>query len=167
MNSAAYLSYCQVPTGIWEIFSTRKACCNSNFPYSEYCDADPEGEAPTKHPTIAMPEDDLYEVIPIKFDINGLPNDISMRELKNEMKSVLKRILLRLTDAISGLKVTEVEERVVATRRGRMLVNALRRLRDETIYFNVYVVRDDDKKFGPLIIQEIRDSYNEVLEQIQ
>jgi len=37
-----------------------------------------------------------------------------------------------------------------------------------TLYFNVYVVRDDEgTKFGPLIIEEIRNSYNEVLDQIQ
>lgn len=36
-----------------------------------------------------------------------------------------------------------------------------------SLYFNVHVIRDDRKRFGPIIIQEIRDSYGEVMEQIQ
>ena len=153
---------------------------------------------PTKHPTIAAPEEDDYEVIPIKFDVMGLPDGISMRELKDEMTVVLKRILLRLADKIDGLRVTQIEEKVVMNRRRRderdlqqqtlndnnKAVRGMemmeypqqqREVLDErelsqtvTLYFNVYVVRDDEgTKFGPLIIEEIRNSYNEVLDQIQ
>mmetsp|Transcript_3002 Transcript_3002/g.5524 ORF Transcript_3002/g.5524 Transcript_3002/m.5524 type:complete len:271 (-) Transcript_3002:160-972(-) len=155
-----------VPLGLWEIYSTEKACCNTNFAYSEFCDvrADSEG-APTKHPTILAPEDDDFEVVPIKFDVAGLPDSISMRDLKDEMKNVLTRILLRLADRIPGLRITEIEEKVVLNRN---LLKTLRSLKkDVTLYFNVHVVRDDDKKFGPLIIAELRDSYDEVLDQIQ
>eukprot|EP00579_Thalassiosira_antarctica_P009147 CAMPEP_0201901826 /NCGR_PEP_ID=MMETSP0902-20130614/54634_1 /ASSEMBLY_ACC=CAM_ASM_000551 /TAXON_ID=420261 /ORGANISM="Thalassiosira antarctica, Strain CCMP982" /LENGTH=679 /DNA_ID=CAMNT_0048435801 /DNA_START=52 /DNA_END=2092 /DNA_ORIENTATION=- len=154
-----------VPLGLWEIYSTRKACCNTNFAYSEYCDIKTGSTGPTKHPTIIAPDDDDFEVVPIKFDVAGLPDSISMRDLKDEMKTVLKRILLRLADRIPGLRITEIEEKVVLNRN---LLKALRSLkRDVTLYFNVHVVRDDDKKFGPLIIAELRDSYSEVLDQIQ
>ena len=130
------------------------------------------GGAPTKHPTIEAPEDDLYEVVPIKFDVMGLPDEISMRELKDEMTIVLKRILLRLADRIEGMKVSEVEERVVVTRN---LGNRRKKVRqrhrdlkqDVTLYYNVYVLRDENIKFGPLIIRDIRDNYGEVLEQVQ
>mmetsp|Transcript_3683 Transcript_3683/g.6665 ORF Transcript_3683/g.6665 Transcript_3683/m.6665 type:complete len:640 (-) Transcript_3683:38-1957(-) len=155
-----------VPLGLWEIYSTEKACCNTNFAYSEFCGvrADSEG-MPTKYPTILAPEDDDFEVVPIKFDVAGLPDSISMRDLKDEMKTVLKRILLRLADRIPGLRITEIEEKVVLNRN---LLKTLRSLKkDVTLYFNVHVVRDDDKKFGPLIIAELRDSYSEVLDQIQ
>ena len=125
-------------------------------------------EPPTKHPTIAAPPDDDFEVVPIKFDVGGLPCEIRMRDLKDEMKTVLKRILLRLADRIEGLKISNVEEKVVLSR------NLLRALQEECVgkqdvalYYNVHVVRDDDKQFGPLIIAEIRDSYGEVLEQVQ
>lgn len=95
---------------------------------------------------------------------------------------VLKRILLRLADRIEGLKISGVEEKTVVQRdRGRDLMLLRRKLvgsshqqhqqralaQDVTFYYNVNVVRDETKKFGPLIIQEIRDSYNEVLSQIQ
>ena len=155
-----------MPLGLWEIYITKKACCNTNFAYSEFCDvrADSEG-VPTKHPTILAPEDDDVEIVPIKFDVMGLPDSISMRDLKDEMTTVLKRILLRLADRIPGLRIMEIEEKVVLNRN---LLKALRSLkRDVTLYFNVHVVRDDDKKFGPLIIAELRDSYDEVLDQIQ
>eukprot|EP00571_Detonula_confervacea_P012358 CAMPEP_0172303322 /NCGR_PEP_ID=MMETSP1058-20130122/4864_1 /TAXON_ID=83371 /ORGANISM="Detonula confervacea, Strain CCMP 353" /LENGTH=477 /DNA_ID=CAMNT_0013014077 /DNA_START=29 /DNA_END=1458 /DNA_ORIENTATION=+ len=154
---------------VWDVYSTRDACCNSNFPYSDTCVEDPneEGGPPTKHPTIDAPEDDDYEVVAIKFDIKGLPDGISMRKLKDETTTVMKRILIRMQDSITGLKISNVEEKVVLTRN---LVKTLRERAletDVTLYYNVYIVRDDDKKFGPLIIQEIRDSYSEVLEQIQ
>ena len=176
---------------MWEIFNTRSACCNSKFPYSDICDVSAGEEGPpTKHPTIQSPEDDVYEVVPIKFDVMGLPDDISMRELKDEMTVVLKRILLRLAEKIEGLKVTEVEERVVLQRNllkkmvrdnhnDSLLKNEDREVigqqhhtqrelkQDVTLYFNVYVLREEDRKFGPLIIQYIQSNYGEVLEQVQ
>ena len=98
----------------------------------------------------------------------GLPDDIKLRLLKDEMTTVLKRILLRLADRIPGLKISEIEEKIVLTRN---LLRALRQQRelqqDFSLYFNVYVIRDEKKNFGPLIIQEIRDSYDEVMQQIQ
>ena len=190
-----------VPLELWDIYNTKLACCNFNFPYSNVCKSNINDEfssEPTKHPTIAAPEEDDYEVIPIKFDVMGLPDGISMRELKDEMTVVLKRILLRLADKIDGLRVTQIEEKVVMNRRRRderdlqqqtlndnnRAVRGMemmeypqqqREVLDErelsqtvTLYFNVYVVRDDEgTKFGPLIIEEIRNSYNEVLDQIQ
>jgi len=92
-----------------------------------------------------------------------------MRDLKDEMTTVLKRILLRLADSINGLKISSVEEKVVLSRRLEKLIRlrALQETKDVTLYFNVKVVRDDDRKFGPLIINEIRDSYDEVLDQVQ
>ena len=85
------------------------------------------------------------------------------------LTTVLKRILLRLADSINGLKISSVEEKVVLSRRLEKLIRlrALQETKDVTLYFNVKVVRDDDRKFGPLIINEIRDSYDEVLDQVQ
>jgi len=158
-----------VPVGRWEIYNTRTACCNTNYAYSTTCDVKPQETAPTKHPTISPPEDDGFETIPIKFDVAGLPMEVRMRDLKDEMTTVLKRILLRLADSINGLKISSVEEKVVLSRRLEKLIRlrALQETKDVTLYFNVKVVRDDDRKFGPLIINEIRDSYDEVLDQVQ
>lgn len=158
----------EVPLELWTIYNTREACCNINHPYSDVCKAKAEEGPPTKNPTISRPEEDMFEVVPIKFDVMGLPDNLSMRELKDEMTIVLKRILLRLADRIKGMKVSNVEEKVVVQ---RDLLRKLMRMRglekDVTLYYNVYVIRDDKKKFGPLIIQAIRDSYSEVIEQVQ
>ena len=100
---------------------------------------------------------------------------------------VLKRILVRLSEKIEGLKVSSFEERVVDDRDRRGLMQKIllpfsQQLRDNTreeahhhrtlekdlsLYYNVYVTRDENRKFGPLITSEMRKSYGEVLEQIQ
>ena len=159
-----------MPLGLWQIYNTKTACCNTNYAYSTVCDIALASTQPTKHPTIGAPEDDVFEVIPIKFDVMGLPDDIKMRELRDEMTTVLKRILIRLADRISDLKISEVEERMAPRRNTRNLlrVATTRELEQNvSLYFNVHVIRDDRKRFGPIIIQEIRDSYGEVMDQIQ
>jgi len=88
-----------------------------------------------------------------------------MRVLKNEMVTVLKRILLRLSQNIPGLKISNIEELVTFNRNLEKALRALKK--DVTLYFDVYVVRVEGKEFGPLIIAEIRDSYEQVLDQIQ
>ena len=101
--------------------------------------------------------------MPIQFSVSGVSNyELSIQEITDEMESVLKRILLRLAERIDGLKVMKVESVVSSSL-------DLRRLLEEEIilYFHVYVVRSDEKKFGPYIIQGIRDSYNEVISEIQ
>mmetsp|Transcript_21705 Transcript_21705/g.45857 ORF Transcript_21705/g.45857 Transcript_21705/m.45857 type:complete len:724 (-) Transcript_21705:324-2495(-) len=217
----------EVPPDTWEIYNTKKACCSINFIYSSICDP-PLPEPPTTHPTIAVPDND-FEIIPIKFDFMGLPDDISMRELKDEMKIVLKRILLRLAKRIEGLRISNVEETLPPRRRrnkqrqrellrqgagraddshendariGATNFNSKKRknrrtttaittntnknnegtqqyrhdasssnsrvlARDVSIYFNVYVFRVEGKKFSQLIILEMRQSYEEVIDQIR
>ena len=118
-------------------------------------------EAPTKYPTIRAPDDDDWEIVPIEFQVGGLPTDIRMRELKDEMKIVLQRILVRLADRIEDLKISKIEEKFVPKRSRNMQAT-----NDVVLLFNVFVVRSDKKKFGPIIIQELRDNYGEVREQM-
>ena len=118
-------------------------------------------EPPTKYPTISAPEEEPYEIVPIEFQVGGLPADIKMRELKDEMKIVLQRILVRLADRIEDLKISKIEEKFVPKRSRNMQAT-----KDVVLLFNVFVVRSDKKKFGPIIIQELRDNYGEVREQM-
>jgi hypothetical protein len=101
--------------------------------------------------------------VPIQFSVSGVSNyKLSIQEITDEMEIVLKRILLRLAERIDGLKVMKVESIVSSS------LNLRRLLEEEVVlYFHVYVVRSDEKKFGPYIIQGIRDSYNEVISEIQ
>lgn len=158
----------KVPYGTWGIFNTKKACCNSNFAYSSMCDIKPATEPPTKHPTIYQVENDDYEVIPLKFVVMGLPDGVETSNLNNQTTTVLKRILLRLADRITDLKVSSVEEKAtLGNNRNLLLLRICELEQTVTMYYNVYVIRDERKKFGPIIIQEIRDSYGEVMDQIQ
>ena len=120
----------------------------------------PLTESPSKHPTIVVPEDEP-EIVPIRFDVNGLPqNDaISMELLRKELRLVTTRVILQLAKSIQGLKILKVEERT-----GGITNNSFG---GKSMYFNIYVIRDEKKKFAPLIVQAIWDSHAEVVEQIQ
>ncbi len=123
---------------------------------------------PTKQPTIALEEGDDFVNVPIKFIVLGVPDDISINELKSEMLSVLKRILMRLAKGIDELKVTNVEEKVVLSRHLLWKLLRSRALeQDVEAYFDVTVRRHDDILFAPIIIEGIRDSYDDVISQIQ
>jgi hypothetical protein len=122
----------------------------------------PETSSPSKYPTIALIEDD-EEIIPIQFSVSGITNTVSIDDINDEMEIALKRILLRVAENIDGLKIIKVEAIVSP-------LSKLRRVLEEEqliLYFHVYVVRSDEKKFGPYIIQGIRDSYEEVFSEIQ
>ena len=152
----------QVPADLWTIYNTREACCATNFPFSDICDP-VEPDPPTKYPTIALDDDDHDEIIPLRVKFTGLPDNISISKLKEELESVLKRILLRLAEKVDGLKILSLEERVVSSLRN--LHRALSS--EEILYYNVHVLRVEGAKFGPKIIVEVRDSYDEILSQIQ
>ena len=115
-------------------------------------------ESPSKHPTINVPEDEP-EIVPIRFDVFGLSQDaISMELLRKELKLVTTRVILRLAESIQGLKISKVEERA-----GGITDNSDG---GKSMYFNIYAIRDENKKFAPLIVQAIRDSHAEVVQQI-
>lgn len=157
-----------VPIDLWTIYSTREACCASNFPFSDVCDpVDLNEDPPTKHPTIALPEDDYDEIIPLRVQFTGLPENISMSKLKEELVTVLKRILLRLAEKVDGLKILSLEERVESSLLNRRSSRRARALSsEEFLYYNVQVLRVEGSKFGPAIISTIRDYYDEMLSQI-
>lgn len=83
------------------------------------------------------------------------------------MEIVLKRIILRVAEKIDGMKVTKVEAAKLSLNLRRHLGRKRSLAKEVTQYFLVYVVRDDEKLFGPYIINEIRDSYDDLLTQIQ
>lgn len=99
------------------------------------------------------------EVIPIKIDITGLPDDVQMEFLKDEVQSILQRVLLRLADIIPGLTIVRVE-----SNKPEQTIRAL--AKSVTLYYNVNVLKDERKEFGPIIINELREVYDNMLGQI-
>jgi hypothetical protein len=112
-------------------------------------------------------EDDDEEIVSIQFIASDVPDNIPTDSIEKEMEIVLKRIILRLANKIDGMKVTKVEAAKLSLNLRRQLVRQRSLASEVTRYFHVHVIRDDDKQFGPYIINEIRDSYDDVLTQIQ
>ncbi|KAL7534234.1 hypothetical protein ACHAXR_005751 [Thalassiosira sp. AJA248-18] len=99
--------------------------------------------------------DDDFEVVFIKFEVKGLP-DGEAEAIKAEMTTILNRILLRIEGMIPGMIVYSVEE-------NKSVNDNLVRGVDATMYYNMNILRDDYKDFNTAIIQELRDSYNDIL----
>lgn len=83
-----------------------------------------------------------------------------MEVLADEVEQVLRRALVHnLAERIPGLKVTDVKQRAAAElTAGRA-----------QFHYDVTVLRHPDrgKRFGPLIISELRNAYEDVIEDIE
>lgn len=167
-----------VPKGIWEVYNSEETCCKSEFAFNLGANCyDPalSLSSPTKYPTISLDEYDEYEVIPLRFDISGLPNNVQIPKLRQDMKVVLRRILVRLSEQIDGLKITNIEERgspannrLLALRTQQLSSQERALLKDVSLFYNVHVVRSEDgTRFGPLIVSYMRDNFDEVMDEIQ
>lgn len=159
-------------------------CCDVHHPYSTSCNP-PEvpDTPPTKQPTLDAPDvlnnsppskqttptvfyDSEYEMVPIKFSVSGMPDVVNMRELKAEMLLVLKRVLTDLMEKVQDLKITNVEENLLLTMMPQNRRNAAQN-GDYDVYYDVTVVRQPNKKFGPIIIAGLRDSYDVIIQEIE
>ena len=216
ISYANWYNNMQVPQGVWSIYKSRSECCESSFPHLppgiNKCNPNPRTYSPTKHPTINRPEGDDYEIVPIQFNLRGLPKDVALDEIHEEMIIVLKRILLRLSDKIEGLKVSDVvqaqysknrrrdssirqllrsaiedqQDKKVSFQKTRLLrqnqryehddiiknpnissSSSSRKLKNVSLLYDVYVIRVDGRRFGPIIINYMRQNYEEVMHQIQ
>ena len=122
----------------------------------------PTTAAPSKYPSVVVEEDE-FEVIPLRFDIIGLPPDAALGDFKKELETAMSKIILNLGKDVQGLKVTKVEEKVGGL--SAALSNDSNNLVD-SVYYTVEVVKDPKKRFAPLIIQGLRDSYDQILQMI-
>jgi hypothetical protein len=77
----------------------------------------------------------------------------------------MQRIILLVARDIEGLSVTKIQEKAVPMTDNDGHV-ALGFTTGKSVYYNVNVVRNEERKFGPLLIQALGDGYNEVLQAI-
>ena len=124
--------------------------------------AAPTTASPSKYPSVVV-EEDVFEVVPLRFDIIGLPPDAALGDFKKELQTAMSKIILDLAKDVQGLKVTKVEEKVGGL--SAALSNNSNNSVD-SVYYTVEVVKDPKKRFAPLIIQGLRDSYDEILQMI-
>ena len=159
----------RVPLGIWEIYSSKEVCCNVEHPYSTSCNTSSQSDSTSQQQATTEDDDDIYEVIPIKFTLNNLPSDVDIRKLKEEMTTILKRILVDLQDRVQGLKVSNVQENLVlnvnsSDQQGSASSGTVSR----DVYFDVTVVKSQQQeRWGPVIIAGIKDSYDIILDRIR
>ena len=102
----------------------------------------------------------MFEIVHLRFDVTGVSSDVSMMELKEEMKTVLTRILLQLTDKVEGLSVVNVEQTAPKLAEGNVKGRV-------SAFFNVEAIRVEGTRFGPIIIQAMIDSQDQILQKLQ
>jgi len=150
----------KIPAGVWDLFASEQACCGKH----KLCDTMKPTSEPTKQPIAAPKFEDLFEVIPVKFSVVSLPDVVEMKELKDEMLIILKRILINLAESDGmddALKTTNVVEKPpLVDRKMRVLA------KDLNVDYAVTVVRQNED-FRPIILDWIEDSYGEIIQRIQ
>jgi hypothetical protein len=125
-------------------------------------------------PTIA-PSISPFELVTIKFDVVGLPIDVTSEQMSNEGLVAVNRITLLLGDLIDGLEVMEVKvggeegsNATTTTTADATTVRRRRRMKDETMMYDVYVARDESGiLFGPIIAETMKDNHNEIWKAIR
>ena len=124
--------------------------------------------APTLAPSISP-----CELVTINFDVVGLPIDVTSEQMSNEGLVAVNRITLLLGDLIDGLEVMEVkvggeEDSNATTTAGTTTVRRQRRLKDETMSYDVYVARDESGiLFGPIIAETMKDKHEVIWKAIR
>ena len=143
---------------------------------------------PTKTPTISMPEVSDTEDVLLKFALTGLPNDVDVSKLKQNVLEALKIILAKLAKRVPTLEISQINERVCRARRLKLRrprrldeqqqqqqqqqqlrsVGVERRLKDVSVCYVIKVVNDDSgEDYEPLIVTEARESYEVILDEIR
>eukprot|EP00956_Cyclotella_meneghiniana_P044030 scaffold298543_cov146-Cyclotella_meneghiniana.AAC.1 len=167
-----------VPAGMWNIYASLSDCCAVNFPFSEVCNVAKGTESPTKHPTIAAVEETPFETVPLLFKVEGLPDDVNMRALKDEMKLVLTAILSMISDSVPDMKLSSIDERDARRRLGESLATTVETtnnnagsgrelLRSVEMYYDVNLIRVEGTHFGPIIIQSLKEAMSDVQNRIE
>lgn len=129
-----------------------------------------------------------YEIVQLRLDIiddDLQPNgDLNMVSLQEDMGIVLTNILVQLSESIDELQVSKVEEHTMMDNNRKLLAQTTRALVDSlrirrhyghnnreqsavTLYFDVYVEWDEGQQFGPIIMDEMRERYDEIVDQIR
>jgi len=160
----------RVPLGIWDIYSSKEVCCNVEHPYSTSCNTSSQSDSASQQQATQTTEDeeDIYEVTPIKFTLNNLPSDVNIRKLKEEMTTILKRVLVDLQDRVQDLKVSNVQENLVLNVNSGDQGSGSSGTVSRDVYFDVTVVKSQQQEqWGPLIIAGIKDSYDIILDRIR
>ena len=102
-------------------------------------------------------------MITIRFTVSGLPSgdQVNMRELKDEMALVLRRVLAIVAETQRDLKVLSI----LNVRNNR---DATRGGGDKRwVYYDISVARRPNESFAPVVIAGLQDPYGELVEHFE
>lgn len=154
----------EIPEGVTEVDWTREECCERHHLGSKFCNGSANGGGGGADDSNV----DLgkFEVIPMKFSIGNLPDDMDIEDLKEQVRTVLKDFLLELSVRFTGaadLGVSSVKE----TSRFDGLEEGMNQVEGVDVYYDVKVIREPEQEFAPTIIEEVIDLYENIVRDIQ
>jgi len=151
----------EIPEGVTELDWTREECCERHHSGSRFCNGSAGGVDTDENMNLGK-----FEVIPMKFSISNLSDDVDIADLKEQVRTVLKDFLLELSIRFTGaadLGVSSVKE----TTRFDALEKGMDQVGGIDIYYDVKVIREPEQEFAPTIIEEVIDSYANIVKGIQ
>ena len=157
----------EIPDDVTQVYWTKEECCERHHPGSKFCngggtagggDDDAENDVDLS----------MFELIPIKFSISNVPDDVDVLDLKEQVRIVLKDFLLELAGRFTGaadLGVSSVRE----TKRFQVLEGGSNQNQLGIVhaYYDVKVIREPDQDFAPAIIEEVVNSHMDIVKDIQ
>jgi len=161
----------EIPEGVSVVDWTREECCERHYPGSKFCNGNGSSAAAVGGGGSGSASDDnldlsMFEVIPVKFSISNLPDEIDIPNLKEQVRTALKDFLLELAIRFTGaadLGVSSVKE----TTRFWGFEGEMNQVGGMDVYYDVRVIREPEQEFGPTIIEEVIDSYEDIVKDIQ
>ena len=156
-----------IPDDVTALDWTREGCCERHYPGSKFCNGiavvvqgDGGGDE--------YVDLDMFELIPLKFFFGNLPDDedgIDIDDLREQVRIVLKDFLLNLSIRFTGaveMGLSGIKE----TTRFNGLENK-NQLGGMDVYYDIKVVREPEQEFAPTIIEEVLDSFDDIVQDIQ
>lgn len=169
------------------VYDTREECCERQHPDSKYCNGNDNAvsggnsgggggvvsggnSGGYSHGGGNTDDDDFvdaskFELIPVKFSISNITDDTDITNLKETVRNVLQDFILELTLRYTDFEVSNVKETTRFVEDGGE--NKLQLFGVIDVYYDIKVIRVPKQEFGPFIIQEVIDSYPDILEDIQ
>jgi hypothetical protein len=106
----------------------------------------------------------MYELVTVKFHFRNLAEDIDMSNLKDELRKVLKDVVMQLAQRVSDMEISSIDQSTT------IFIEDDEGGGDEDqdidIYYDVKIVKVPDQEFAPLVIQEVIDSYQNMVEDL-
>jgi len=153
----------EIPEGVTTVDWTKEECCERHHSGSKFCNGSAGAGGVGTDENMNL---EKFEVIPMKFSISNLSDDVDIADLKEQVRTVLKDFLLELSVRFTGaadLGVSSVKE----TTRFDGLEEGMDQVGGIDVYYDVKVIREPEQEFAPTIIEEVFDSYENIVRDIQ